>query len=194
MDTHRMVDALTTSEARALYNQLHEKFRSVHEDRVLRERSVLIERLSETINRRDNEIKTLLSYQDSLRETLEAAVNDRNNIRLSFSHRYTDNKKLRFEIVELKRQLRKQTAWFDVIKNLAKVKDVPNQSVAENKNSRDRDILSEFVLLPADREDDVLLHLTCGDMEPVPRATDLLRVYFVARSHMEKHHKEENNA
>lgn len=109
----------------------------------------------------------------------------------------------RREVAELKRKLRlahsMDDARIEAIKQLLARVDGPLEDVRKEKDTRDRDILSNFLLTRLDNKDDAVVCVTCCTryestgqaVEPVPRSSTLLAVYFVARSHMEKHHKGE---
>lgn len=155
----------------------------------LREQVRKLEGIISSLRKETNEQSQLIA---SLRGTARALRNEANNIRLQYARRFNDNKKLRFEIVEQKRLIRLMKGRADRAEAVVDLLTIPNQTVEENKNERDRDILSEFVITPGDSRDDALVHRKCTVVEWVPCTTDLLRVYFAARSHIEKHHKGES--
>ncbi len=148
--------------------------------------------LEDNLRKRNAEIETL-------RELTKQAQAVARSVRLQYAGRYTSNKALRRENVELKRKLRQTTAFKDYLMKVLKrdnlvrqaLSKVPNQPVEENKNQRDREILKGFFLMPMDAVDDMVVCGWCDgvpNVESVPKNSDLLAVYFVARGHWEKKH------
>lgn len=141
--------------------------------------------------------------------------------RKEFAGRYTENKRLRFEIVELKRKLReqgnllsfvmrlveKQNATNRLIRELSNrpVEEKENLSVNAAKNVRDRVIMDSFIVANGDDEDLYIMCRVCHNhgftatrvegvgMEFVPNGVTGLSLYNAMRGHWDRHHKAGEN-
>lgn len=206
---------LTDPEAKQLYETLHKQFgRNSQAETEELKKALMSKR--KIVDQLEVRISILQDELEKVREEAFRLRRQANNVRLEYSKRYTDNKKLRRENVELRRKFRQKAEFAEFLMKILNrenaaarlIRGIPNQTVEEKENSsvitaknvRDRTIMDNFVVANGDDEDLYIMCRVCHNrgftatrmdgigMEFVPNGVTGLNMYNAMRGHWDRHH------